>query len=92
MHYLSPSMGGAAAQLPSGPGLPREPEEPTSLEDAELWLETYDRYLKNVTELAREEGWGAELQPWLDRCVRRRDFWARGRDRLRRLDERKRAV
>lgn len=62
---LSPSMRGVGrAASPSGPALPEEPEEPVSLLEAELWFETYDRYVAKVTELARDEKLEDELQPW----------------------------
>lgn len=86
---VSAWMGGAgSASQPTGPALPDEPEEPASLEDAEQWLATYDRYVRKVTELAREENLEDELQPWIDRCSRRRLYWERARDRLRRLEGR----
>lgn len=86
---LSPSMRGVGrAASPSGPALPDEPEEPASLLEAELWFETYDRYVAKVTELARDEKLEDELQPWIDRCARRRLYWARARDRLQRLEAR----
>lgn len=87
--YPSRSTRGAGrAARPWGPALPQEPEEPTSLEEAELWLGIYDRYVQKVTELARDEEVEDELQHWVDRCARRRRYWAQVRDRLRRLETR----
>lgn len=90
--YPSGSTSGAGrAARPSGPVLPKEPEGPASLQEAEFWLGTYDRYVQKVTELAREENVEDELQHWIDRCARRRRYWARARDRLQRLELRKQA-
>lgn len=85
---LSPSMGGAGgAAFPSGAALPHEPEEPSSLEDAEHWVQVYDEYLQNLRKLAREHGAEDELRSWIERCVKRRHYWARARDQLRFLEE-----
>ena len=82
---VCPSIGGAeGAAQPSSPALPEEPEEPASLQEAEEWLGTYDRYVKKVTELAQEENLQDELEDWIDRCTRRRRYWAPACDRLRR--------
>lgn len=90
--YPSRSRRGAGrAARPWGPALPQEPEEPTSLDEAELWLGIYDRYVQKVTELARDEDVEGELQHWIERCARRRRYWARTRDRLQRLEARRQA-
>lgn len=80
-----------AQSEPAGPVLPEEPEVPASLEDAQVWVEIYDRYLRKVGELARENALEGELGPWIARCARRRLHWARARDRLQRLEDRRRA-
>lgn len=85
---LRPSMGGAEeAAQPPAPALPEEPDEPASLQEAEEWLGMYDRYVQKVTELAQEENLQDELEDWIDRCTRRRRYWARACDRLRRQQE-----
>jgi hypothetical protein len=54
-------------------------------------LNLYERYLREVTELAHKEHLEDELQPWIERCTRRKVYWASARDRLQRQKERKRA-
>lgn len=83
--------GEGRAARPWGPALPQEPEEPTSLDEAQLWLGIYDRYVQKVTELARDEDVEEELRHWIDRCARRRRYWMRTRERLQRLEARKEA-
>lgn len=71
--------------------LPREPEEASTLQEAEHWLKVYREYLDNLGKLARESGVESELQSWIERSDRRRSYWARARDRLRRALERERS-
>lgn len=82
---ISTSGPGRAAR-PSGPALPEEPEEPASLREAEEWFGMYDRYVRKVTELARDENLEDELQAWIERCAGRMRYWERARDRLQRLE------
>lgn len=89
--YPSRSIGAGRAARPSGPALPQEPEKSTSLQEAELWLGIYDRYVQKVIELAHEEDIEAEVQHWVERCARRRRYWARARDRLQRRQLREQA-
>ena len=90
--FLSPSTDSAGgADLPSDPVLPHEPDEPASLQDAQHWLNVYDEYLQNLAKLARQSDVESELQSWIDRCTRRRVYWAVARDRLQGMKGRKRA-
>lgn len=87
--YFSPSEDGAGrAAWSSGPALPQEPASPASLEEAQHWIEVYDEYLQTVREPAREGGLEDELRYWIDRCARRRLYWARARARLKRAEAR----
>lgn len=68
----------------SGPTLPHEPARALSLEDADYWSAIYDVYVEKLIELGREYDIDDELQVWIDRCTRRKAYWARARRRLRR--------
>lgn len=78
--------GPGRAARPSGPALPEEPEESASLQEAQEWFGIYDRYVRKVTELARDENLEDELQAWIERCAGRKRYWERARDRLQRLE------
>jgi hypothetical protein len=76
----------------SGPALPHEPSKPITLQDAECWLAVYDEYVAKLVELGREYDIEGELQNWIERCARRRDYWARARERLQRQEDRERLL
>ena len=74
----------------TGPILPDEPEKPTSLQDAEYWCAIYDKHWQTLVELGRQYNIESELQGWIERCARRKSYWARARQRLGRLEDRDR--